>query len=113
VGQSFRSPLRLHPGAIPHAGLVLGTDGNSTGHLRRRDQWLWLTGPGQAMQPHNFVEVDSTTDGTHFDAHTFQWMKEGIPAGSAQTVNIFFATDFPGGSAGTGFRTATIQLYLN
>lgn len=72
-----------------------------------------VTGPGQAIQPHNFVEVDSTTDGTHFDAHTFQWMKEGIPAGSAQTVNIFFATDFPGGSAGTGFRTATIQLYLN
>jgi hypothetical protein len=47
-----------------------------------------VTGPGQAVQPHNFVSVDSTTDGPLADVHTFQWMKRGIPAGSTQTVNI-------------------------
>ena len=40
-------------------------------------------------------------------------MKRQIPAGSTQTVNIYFQMGFRGGSANTGFRTANIQLYLN
>jgi hypothetical protein len=72
-----------------------------------------VTGPGQAVQPHNFVSVDSTTDGPLANVHTFQWLKTAIPAGSTQTANILFAIDTQGGSASTGFRTATIQLYLN
>jgi hypothetical protein len=69
-----------------------------------------VTGPGKAVEPHTFVSV---YNGSPTNANTFQWMKTGIPAGSTQTVKIFFATDLPRGSASTGFRTATIQLYLN
>ena len=57
-----------------------------------------VTGPGQAVQPHNFVGVDSTTDGPLANVHTFQWLKTGIPAGSTQTVNIFVAIDTQEGS---------------
>jgi hypothetical protein len=72
-----------------------------------------VTGPGQTVLPNNFVSVDSTTDGRLNNVHTFQWVRGRIPAGSTQKVNILFAADERGGSASTGFRTATIQLYLN
>jgi hypothetical protein len=71
-----------------------------------------VKGPGQAVDPNSFINVDSTTTGPLASVHTFQWMKRGIPAGSTQTINIFF-TLFGKNSASTGFRTATIQLYLN
>jgi hypothetical protein len=71
-----------------------------------------VKGPGQAVDPNSFVNIDSTTTGPLASVRTFQWMKRGIPAGSTQTVNIFFSL-FGKGSASTGFRTATIQLYLN
>jgi len=72
-----------------------------------------ITGTGPAVDPASFVNVDSTTTGPLASVHTFQWMKRKIPAGSAQTVNILFTMLKKGGSANTGFRTATIQLYLN
>jgi hypothetical protein len=71
-----------------------------------------VKGPGQAVDPNSFINIDSTTTGPLASVHTFQWMKRGIPAGSTQAVNVFF-TLFGKGSASTGFRTATIQLYLN
>jgi hypothetical protein len=72
-----------------------------------------IAGPGQAVDPNSLVNIDSTTTGPLATVHTFQWMKRGIPAGSTQTVNIYFSVGLKGDSANTGFRTATIQLYLN
>jgi hypothetical protein len=72
-----------------------------------------ITGPGAAVDPNSLVNIDSTNTGPLATAHTFQWMKRGIRAGSTQTVNIFFKVGLKGDSAMTGFRTATIQLYLN
>ena len=44
-------------------------------------------------------------------AHTFQWMKSGIPAGATQTVSIQFQTDAGSGTA--GYRSAMVDLCLN
>jgi len=74
---------------------------------------VFIDGPGESVDPNQFVNIDSTTTGPLASAHTFQWMKRGIPAGSTQTVNIDFTVFRKGGSANTGFRTATIELYLN
>jgi len=74
---------------------------------------VFVNGPGQAVDPNSFINVDSTNTGPLATAHTFQWMKKGIPAGSTQTVNVYFSVGVKGDSAMTGFRTATIQLYLN
>jgi hypothetical protein len=65
------------------------------------------------VDPSSFLNFDSTTTGPLASSFTFQWMKRKIPAGSIQTVNIFFQMDNEGGTANTGYRTATIQLYLN
>jgi len=72
-----------------------------------------IAGTGPAVDPASFVNLYSTTTGPLASVHTFQWMKRKIPAGSTQTVNILFTMLNKGGSAKTGFRTATIQLYLN
>ena len=74
--------------------------------------FLKISGPGAALDPNSVVNVSNNT-GPLADAATFQFMKRQIPAGSTQTVNIHFQMGFNGGSANTGFRTATVQLYLN
>jgi hypothetical protein len=74
---------------------------------------VFIDGPGEPIDPNQFINIDSTTTGPLASAHTFQSMKRGIPAGSTQTVNIDFTVFRRGGSANTGFRTATIELYLN
>ena len=74
---------------------------------------VFINGAGQPVDPNQFINIDSTTTGPFASAHTYQWMKRGIPAGSTQTVNIDFTMFLKGGSADTGFRTATIELYLN
>jgi len=71
-----------------------------------------ISGPGAAVDPNSFVNVSVNT-GTLGEAATFQFMKRQIPAGSSQTVNIYFEMGLQGATANTGFRTATAQLYLN
>lgn len=74
--------------------------------------FLNISGPGTALDPNSVVNVSNNT-GPLADAATFQFIKRQIPAGSTQTVNIYFQMGFNGGRANTGFRTATVQLYLN
>ena len=72
-----------------------------------------INGTGSAVFPSADPATESTTTTAlpGADTHTFQWMKTQIPAGSTQIVNIDFLAN--PGSAQVGFRTATIQLYLN
>lgn len=72
---------------------------------------LSISGAGAAVDPAALVNVDSTTTVGLASVRTFQWMKRNIPAGSAETVNIQFQVS--AGTASAGFRTATIDLYLN
>ena len=74
--------------------------------------FLNISGPGAALDPNSVVNVSVNT-GPQAEAAAFQFMKRQIPAGSRQTVNIYFQTGLQGSSANTGFRTATVQLYLN
>ena len=71
-----------------------------------------ISGPGAAVDPNSFVNV-STNTGNLADAATYQFMKRQIPAGSSQTVNIYFEMGLQGASANTGYRIASAQLYLN
>jgi hypothetical protein len=74
-----------------------------------------IPGAGSAMWPNSLVNVGMMgggmmgSDDTY--AHTFHWMKTGIPAGATQTVSIQFQTD--AGSGKAGYRSATVDLYLN
>jgi len=74
--------------------------------------YIKISGPGAAVDPNSLVNV-SVNNGPLAGAATFQFMKRQIPAGSSQTVNIYFKVGLQGASANTGFRTATAQLYLN
>jgi hypothetical protein len=66
---------------------------------------------GLGVNPASVVNVDSTTTGGLATVHTFQWMIGSVPAGTSQTVNISF--DVSSGTAEAGYRTATIQIFLN
>lgn len=74
--------------------------------------FIKISGPGAAVDPNSFVNVSVNT-GPLAEAATFQFMKRQIPAGSSQTVNIYFKVGLQGANANTGFRTASLQLYLN
>lgn len=69
-----------------------------------------VTGGG-SVHPSSFVNVDSTTTGGLASVHTFQWMINGLAAGSTVTVGVLF--DVNSGTAEAGYRTETINLYLN
>jgi hypothetical protein len=69
-----------------------------------------ITG-GLTVYPSGIVNVDSTTTVGLASVHTFQWMVTGIGARTSQTVSISF--DVTSGTAFAGFRTATIQTFLN
>jgi hypothetical protein len=69
-----------------------------------------ITG-GLQVNPAGIVNVDSTTAGGLASVHTFQWMVTGINAGTSQTVSISF--DVTSGTAVAGYRTATIDTFLN
>lgn len=70
-----------------------------------------ISSTGGTILPSFIVNVDADTTGPLASVHTFQWMISGIPAGSTQTVNVSF--DVTGGTAASGYRTETAQLYLN
>lgn len=74
-----------------------------------------IPGSGSVMWPSSLVNVGMMGGGMmgYGDtfAHTFHWMKTGIPAGATQTVSIQFQTDAGSGTA--GYRSAMIDLCLN
>ena len=72
---------------------------------------MLISSTGGTINPSFIVNVDADTTGPLASVHTFQWMISGIPAGSTQTVNVSF--DVSGGTAASGYRTETAQLYLN
>ena len=63
------------------------------------------------VSPSTLVNVNSDTNGGLASVHSFQWMVTGIPAGVTATVNVSF--DVSGGTAASGYRTETAQLFLN
>lgn len=63
------------------------------------------------VSPSPLVNVDATSTGPLASVRTFQWMVTNLAAGTTHTINISF--DVNSGTAFAGFRTATIQLYLN
>ena len=71
-----------------------------------------IVGTGGPVLPTTLVNVDSNSSpAPTSSAHTFQWIKKDIPAGSAQTVNVQFQVN--GGAANAGFRSRTVVLYKN
>ena len=70
-----------------------------------------ISSTGGAINPSFIVNVDADTTGGNASVHTFQWMISGITAGSTTTVNVSF--DVSGGTAASGYRTETAQLFLN
>jgi len=70
-----------------------------------------ISSTGGAINPASFVNVDADTTGGFASVHTFQWMISGIAAGSTTTVNTSF--DVSSGTAASGYRTETAQLFLN
>lgn len=72
-----------------------------------------ISGSGQSVAPSQVVNMDSTNTGGLGSVRTMQFMKQGIPAGSTQTIDIGFFMGSQGATGNTGFRTMTIQLYLN
>jgi hypothetical protein len=70
-----------------------------------------ISSSGGVVNPSSFVNVDADTTGGLASVHTFQWMISGIAAGSTTTVNVSF--DVNSGTAASGYRTETAQLFLN
>ena len=74
-----------------------------------------IPGTGSQVWPNSLVNVAMMGGGMmgygNMFAHTFQFMKTGIPAGATQTVSIQFQTDAGSGTA--GYRSAMIDLCLN
>ena len=74
-----------------------------------------IPGSGSQIWPNSLVNVGMMGGGMmgygDMFAHTFQFMKTGIPAGATQTVSIQFQTDAGTGTA--GYRSAMVDLCLN
>ena len=74
-----------------------------------------IPGTGSQVWPNSLVNVAMMGGGMmgygDMFAHTFQFMKTGIPAGATQTVTIQFQTDAGKGTA--GYRSAMVDLCLN
>lgn len=74
-----------------------------------------IPGTGSQVWPNSLVNVAMMGGGMmgygDMFAHTFQFMKTGIPAGATQTVAIQFQTDAGTGTA--GYRSAMVDLCLN
>ena len=74
-----------------------------------------IPGTGSQVWPNSLVNV-ATMGGSMMGsgevfAHTFNFMKMGVPAGASQTVSIQLQTDAGAGSA--GYRIASIDCLLN
>lgn len=74
-----------------------------------------IPGTGSQVWPNSLVNVAMMGGGMmgygDMFAHTFQFMKTGIPAGATQTISIQFQTDAGIGTA--GYRSAMVDLCLN
>lgn len=74
-----------------------------------------IPGTGSQIWPSSLVNVGMMGGGMmgygDVFAHSFLFMKSGVPAGASQTVTIQFQTDAGSGTA--GYRSATIDCLLN
>jgi hypothetical protein len=75
-----------------------------------------IPGTGSQIWPNSLVNVgmmggSGMMGSGDVYAHTFHFMKSGIPAGASQTVTIQFQTDAGSGSA--GYRMASVDCLLN
>ncbi len=76
-----------------------------------------IPGTGSAVLPASVVNVGMMSMGNMMgtngpmDSHSFQWMKTSIPAGTTETVYIYFQTS--AGTAVAGYRDVMIDLLLN
>jgi len=74
-----------------------------------------IPGSGSQIWPNSLVNVGMMGGGMmgygDMFAHTFQFMKTGVPAGATQTVSIQFQTSAGSGTA--GYRSAAVDLCLN
>lgn len=74
-----------------------------------------IPGTGSQIWPNSLVNVGMMGGGMMSSgdvfAHTFHFMKMGIPAGASQTVTIQFQTSAGNGAA--GYRMASIDCLLN
>ena len=66
---------------------------------------------GLTVSPSSLVNVDATSTGPLASVRTFQWTILNVPAGTTHTLGISF--DVNSGTGLAGFRTATIELFLN
>jgi hypothetical protein len=71
---------------------------------------LSISGTGK-IWPNGLVDFGSFVYEDGVLAHSFQWMKTGIPAKATQSVSIKFQTD--GGTGSAGYRLASIDYLLN
>lgn len=83
------------------------------GNLRMK---VAISGTGSPIWPSSLVNVGMMGGGSMMGsgevyAHTFNFMKTGVPAGSSQTVSIQLQTDAGTGMA--GYRIANIDCLLN
>jgi hypothetical protein len=71
------------------------------------------------MSPQSTIGMDSNTVKPYASTSSFQWVKQGIPAGATQTLTAGFWTAFqndltnPNVSAKAGFRTLSIDIFKN
>jgi hypothetical protein len=74
-----------------------------------------IPGSGSQIWPSSLVKVGMMGGGMmgygDVFAHTFHFMKTGIPAGATQTITIQFQTDAGSGTA--GYRMASVDCLLN
>lgn len=74
-----------------------------------------IPGTGSQIWPNSLVNVGMMGGGMmgygDVFAHTFHFMKTGVPAGASQTVTIQFQTDAGSGTA--GYRMANVDCLLN
>ncbi len=74
-----------------------------------------IPGTGSQIWPSSLVKVAMMGGGMmgygDVFAHSFHFMKTGIPAGATQSVTIQFQTDAGTGTA--GYRMASVDLLLN
>ncbi len=74
-----------------------------------------IPGTGSQVRPNSLVNVGMMGGGmmAYGDvfAHTFHFMKTGVPAGATQAVTIQFQTDAGSGTA--GYRMASVECLLN
>ena len=68
-----------------------------------------ITGPGTAVTPSAIIQVAFASHPLWYSAHSFQWMKRNIPAGTTPTVTVQLG--MTAGTGNAGVRTLSIDVF--